>query len=104
MTDDTDPLAGKIACSVAFTEKVIDRKTSTVYALIKSGELEAYVDGRSRKIVVDSIRKYIERRRQGIPLKTAKPSPLPLPGTVVKHPRGRPRKHLVIGADPPEAS
>ena len=73
MTENPDPLVGKIACSVAFTEKVIDRKTSTVYALIKSGELESYVDGRSRKVMVDSIRRYIERRRQGVPLKVAEP-------------------------------
>jgi hypothetical protein len=76
VTENPDPLVGKIACSVAFTEKVIDRKTSTVYTLIKSGELESYVDGRSRKVVVASIRAYIERRRQGIP-----PNKAPLPAS-----------------------
>jgi hypothetical protein len=75
MSENADPLAGKIVCSVACAEKAIDRKTSSVYALIKSGELESYVDGRSRKVTVDSIRRYIERRRQGIPLKTAEQSP-----------------------------
>jgi hypothetical protein len=74
MLSDTDPLAGKIVCSVACTEKAIDRKTSSVYALIKSGELESYVDGRSRKVLAASIRAYIDRRRQGIPLKTAAPA------------------------------
>jgi excisionase family DNA binding protein len=32
------------------------------YELIAAGELESYKDGRSRKITVDSIKRYIERR------------------------------------------
>lgn len=32
------------------------------YELIASGELESYLDGRSRKITVSSIRSYIARR------------------------------------------
>jgi len=32
------------------------------YELIAAGELESYKDGRSRKITVASIRRYIERR------------------------------------------
>jgi hypothetical protein len=71
MPENADPLAGKYACSVRLTENAIDKKTSSVYALIKSGELESYVDGRSRKVLVASIRAYIERRRSGIPLKIA---------------------------------
>ena len=32
------------------------------YELLNSGELESFLDGRSRKITVDSIRRYIQRR------------------------------------------
>jgi hypothetical protein len=32
------------------------------YALLNSGELESFLDGRSRKITVESIRQYIARR------------------------------------------
>jgi excisionase family DNA binding protein len=34
----------------------------TVYQLIKAGELESYLEGRMRRITVDSIRAYIERQ------------------------------------------
>jgi hypothetical protein len=33
-----------------------------VYELINTGELESYLDGRSRKITVASIKRYIARR------------------------------------------
>jgi hypothetical protein len=32
------------------------------YELLAAGELESFLDGRSRKITVDSIRRYIARR------------------------------------------
>jgi hypothetical protein len=32
------------------------------YELLNSGELESFLDGRSRKITVESIRRYITRR------------------------------------------
>ncbi len=32
------------------------------YRLIAAGELESYRDGRARKIVVESIRRYVKRR------------------------------------------
>ncbi len=32
------------------------------YRLLATGELESYRDGRARKITVESIRRYIERR------------------------------------------
>jgi hypothetical protein len=34
------------------------------YALLKAGELVSFLDGRSRKITVDSIHRYIARRIQ----------------------------------------
>jgi excisionase family DNA binding protein len=35
---------------------------TTLYELLKTGELESFLDGRSRKITVESIRRYIARR------------------------------------------
>jgi excisionase family DNA binding protein len=35
---------------------------STLYALINSGELKSYTEGKSRRITVKSIAEYIERR------------------------------------------
>ncbi len=35
------------------------------YELIAAGELESFLDGRSRKITVASIHRYIERRLKG---------------------------------------
>jgi hypothetical protein len=97
-----DPLAGKIACSISATGEAIDRKTTTVYDLIERGELETYLDGRSRKVVAASIRAYIERRRAGIPLNPRKATGGPAaeyePEPPAKHrPAGRPRKHPASG-------
>lgn len=35
---------------------------ATLYALLNSGELESYTEGRSRRITVDSINAYVKRR------------------------------------------
>jgi excisionase family DNA binding protein len=35
---------------------------STLYELLNSGELESYTQGRSRRITVRSIARYVERR------------------------------------------
>jgi hypothetical protein len=58
------------------------------YELLAAGELDSFLDGRSRKITVDSIRRYItrrlpptegvsapQRRRRGRPRKQAEPQP-----------------------------
>ncbi len=37
----------------------------TLYGLLSTGELQSFKDGRSRKIVVESIRQYIIRRLAG---------------------------------------
>ena len=53
------------------------------YRLLATGELESFLDGRSRKITMDSIRRYIRQRL------------LPTDGTSTKPPlpRGRGRPH-----------
>jgi hypothetical protein len=53
------------------------------YELIATGELESFLDGRSRKIIVASIHRYIARRLEAE--KTAVATRLP-------RRRGRPRK------------
>ena len=55
------------------------------YELLAAGELESFLDGRSRKITVESIRRYIAQRLASSQGTTAHPqSP--------RRKRGRPRK------------
>jgi hypothetical protein len=84
-----DPLAGRIVAPPDIIWTAIGCKPSKGYDLIRRGELESFLDGRSRKIIVQSARDYIDRRRRGVPLKDApQRSPLvPLP--VNKKRRGR---------------
>ena len=42
--------------------RMLDCGNTRGYQLIAAGELESYRDGRSRKITVASIKRYIERR------------------------------------------
>jgi len=53
------------------------------YALLAAGELDSFRDGRSRKITVESIRRYIARH---------------LAVSTGNSGRGRPRKHPVAAA------
>jgi hypothetical protein len=53
-----------------------------LYELLAAKELDSFLDGRSRKITVESIRRYIARLLQ--PTSGANPQP---------YRRGRPRKH-----------
>lgn len=58
------------------------------YELLAAGELESFLDGRSRKITVDSIHRYIARRLARIDPPEAEPQP---------RRRGRPRKNYGAG-------
>ena len=60
-----------------------------LYELLKAGELESFLDGRSRKITAESIRRYIARR---LASNTSAPN--------AKQPirRGRPRKNAAKAA------
>jgi excisionase family DNA binding protein len=42
--------------------ELLDCGVTRIYELIADGELESFLDGRSRKITVKSIERYIERR------------------------------------------
>jgi hypothetical protein len=65
---------------------MLDCGNTRLYELLKNNELESYLDGRSRKIIVASIHRYIARRLEAE--KTAVATPRP------QRRRGRPRKHL----------
>ena len=63
------------------------------YELLSAGELESFLDGRSRKIIVASIHRYIARRLE--PEKTAVATPLR------RRQRSRSRKHIASGETSP---
>jgi hypothetical protein len=42
---------------------LLDCGITRLYELLRDGELESFLDGRSRKITVDSIRRYVDRGR-----------------------------------------
>jgi len=54
---------------------LLDCGTTRLYELIAEGELESFLDGRSRKIVVESIRRYIAKRLSGEQVRNAVPRP-----------------------------
>jgi excisionase family DNA binding protein len=56
-----------------------------LYELIGAGELDSFLDGRSRKITVESIRRYITRRLA--------PTDNGVSTNARPHRRGRPRKY-----------
>jgi hypothetical protein len=58
------------------------------YELLAAGELETFLDGRSRKITVESIHRYIARRLGSIAATQTNPQP---------RRRGRPRKQIAAG-------
>jgi hypothetical protein len=70
--------------------KMLDIGVSKGYALLHTGEIESFRDGNRRKVLVESIYKYIEARKEGRfePIRDA-PRPLAVP---IKRRRGRPRK------------
>jgi hypothetical protein len=66
---------------------LLDCGTTHLYELIDNEEIESFLDGRSRKIVVASIHRLIGRRlaaKQG--------------NNDVQRPRGRPRKETAAGS------
>jgi hypothetical protein len=76
LTDDQ-----RIVVSPRRARHMLDCGTTRLYQLLAAGELESFLDGRSRKITVASIRRYVERR---LSTTTATNPPL--------RRRGRPRK------------
>jgi hypothetical protein len=68
---------------------MLDCGNTRLYELLKNNDLESFLDGRSRKIIVASIHRYIARRLAAEKAATAAPQP--------RRGRGRPRKHHASG-------
>jgi hypothetical protein len=81
----TDPSdwEGALVVKPRVAWKMLACSNTRGYELLNAGELDSFLDGRSRKITVESIRRYIARR---IPANAASTGPQPKRG------RGRPRK------------
>jgi excisionase family DNA binding protein len=45
----------------------LQKSKTKIYALLHAGELESYLDGRSRRVTTSSIEKYIERKVKNSP-------------------------------------
>lgn len=69
-----DPLYGRLAVAPKRACHALDIGMTRLYELMGSGELEAYHEGRGRRITVESIRAYREKRlseargRSGVPV------------------------------------
>jgi hypothetical protein len=64
---------------------MLDCSNTRGYELLASGELDSFLDGRSRKITVESIHRYVSRRLGALP----PVHEMDAPGTAVDHARGR---------------
>ena len=82
-----DPAALVVKPKVAW--KMLACSNTRGYELLSAGELESFLDGRSRKIIVASIHRYIARRLEAE--KTAVATPLR------RRQRSRSRKHIASG-------
>jgi hypothetical protein len=80
----------RLVVSPRLARQMLDCGNTRLYELIKNNELESFLDGRSRKIVVASIRAYIARKLAAAAITTdaAKPAGR----------RVRPRKLLEVTA------
>jgi hypothetical protein len=56
------PVFEPLVCDVRAAEALLDEGKDRIYALIRSGELESYLDGGSRKISVSSIKARVARK------------------------------------------
>jgi hypothetical protein len=53
---------GAIVCSPRTAMVMLDCEREKLYQLLNSGEIESYLEGKSRKIVIASIHAHVERR------------------------------------------
>ena len=89
---DVEPLA--VRPSIAW--RLLDCGNTHGYELIAVGELESYLDGRSRRITMRSIRAYIARRLTAAAKAGAPSEAAPQP----RRRRGRPRKRAITAEQP----
>lgn len=57
-----DFLKGKIVCSPEDGMRAINARRTKFYELLNAGELQSYMDGSRRQIVVASLMEYVRRR------------------------------------------
>jgi hypothetical protein len=66
MTDTpTDDPIKPLVVGMTKAEALLDSGSDTLYDLIKAGELESYLEGKRRKITMNSIERLIQRRLAG---------------------------------------
>jgi hypothetical protein len=53
---------GPLVVSPRRARRLLDMGNTRLYELLSAGELDSFLDGRSRKITVESIHRYISRR------------------------------------------
>jgi hypothetical protein len=82
----------RLAVSPRRAWHMLDRGNTHGYALLKAGKLQSYLDGRSRRITVASIRHYIAERLAG-----PGGTPASAPAVAPLRRRGRPRKDVSAG-------
>ena len=73
-TDRDIEVGDRLVASPRLARLMLDVGNTHLYELIEAGELESYLDGRSRKIIVDSIYRYIQRRLQEAKRKKGRPA------------------------------
>jgi excisionase family DNA binding protein len=61
--DPTGAAARKLVTDVTSGCQMLDVSRDRFYRILRSGEIESYLDGRSRKILVASLEAYVEKRR-----------------------------------------
>lgn len=55
-------LHGKIVCSPEEAMRAVNKGRTSFYQLVSSGEIESYLDGTRRQIVVASLISYVQKR------------------------------------------
>jgi hypothetical protein len=53
---------GPLVVSPRHARDLLDMGNTRLYELLAAGELDSFLDGRSRKITIESIHRYISRR------------------------------------------
>ncbi|MGV7215904.1 helix-turn-helix domain-containing protein [Bradyrhizobium sp. UFLA05-112] len=55
-------LSGKLVCSPQEAMRAVNCRNTKFYELLNAGELQSYMDGSRRQIVVASLVAYVQRR------------------------------------------
>lgn len=91
----------RLVVSPRRASRMLDCGNTRLYELLKARELESFLDGRSRKITVSSIKAYIARRLRGAELTSVISSPEAASGSNTpqnKFPE-KPSKSRVLGGE-----